>query len=691
MLQIRIKLLLILLPLAALWWLLSLHAPISRWNGLNPFKDGKRFCLYHHRFSNDKLWQTWAVLDIRERTYKVANNWMDASPPGNSAYSSNIAVISSDEKENKLRLELYSHAEKRVVRSIERSLPLDTQIRVIGSRFVIVDKTTEIQWLDLDDPNETWHTLTIPRGESAWVWAHPELPVFRRTAFKPTPPGSTQPPQSFTELYRFDEKGQLRELSNWINGHSGREGLFSTWFQDDTIVSLDSSGAFVEVRSLEDGKLIKRLKLEPQVDLLKQKFCVRYGYLEVEDAKGFRHYSLKHEKWLVPAFEAEGDWTTDSVELSPDSRLALWRSRSDQSAILTDHATDMQVCKLQEPGVRSAFLDRNTLISYDWGFLLTVRQHDLTTGETLLVWRPFWWVLPVFATACVGSVLWVRSWLMMKRPNMAWAWMDLHLLLFLLMALIVLRLKFAGDPLDTMRLPYQHAIYITAGSLLIAWAWVVFGKSSVVSRLSHLLLVYAIVLGSLSQALATETNTAWMGIALVSLPSLLALPLLVAARWRGWDLFTAQVEPTHPIVPAAEKTELITLRQVMIMTAIFALLSLAVRPIVPGIIGVLQLNWSIWQTVEVTFCGIVALLLATCKRSWLKRFGQLLAVVIPILFIVDGLVQMVCGIQWPQLDWWTQTTIRHCLGIYTTVFLLSTVLVSSAKMCGEQVANIEVQ
>ena len=637
------------------------------WNGLNPFHDGKRFSLSHY----EENWRDFIVLDIERRHYELVKESGAGYPPSRNGISADISPVPGDKKQNRSRLNLYSHVEKRLVRSIETSLPLGSFLRVLADRFVIADTAQEIRWMDLTDPNETWHAFPISRGNASWLWGHQSLPVFRRTAFKPVQAGSTQAPQSYTELFQFDDQGQLRLLSSWSNSHSGFDTLRDAWFQDDTIASLAPDGASVELRSL-DGQLIRSLVLTPPVDLTKQKFIIRYGSMSVEDGPRYRCYSLAHEKWLAPPLDAEGEWTRASMEFSPDSRTALWHSRPDRAAVITDPVTDVQICKIQQPGERFAFLDANSLISIDSRFGLTVRRHDSTTGATLSTWRPFGWVLPTFVITILSSTLWVRSWLRMPRHDPMWAWVDLHLLLLLLMVLIVSRLRSVGDPSDIGRMPYQHAIYVTSSFLFAAWGWLILGSGSIVSRVSHLLLVYAILLGALSQAIATDAILAWMGCALVTIPSLLALPVFVVARIRGWMWF--DVKTLAQQRGAVSRTEFISLGQLLIVTAVFALLFLAARPLVSGMAGVFQLQWPLLQAAAVTTSGLAAILLAANRRTSLQRVGLAIAVGLVSLLVVEA-ISLATYTGWWKPDWWWQHEMqtRHCLGFYCTVFIVTSV------------------
>lgn len=68
MLRARTYLLLLLLPLGAVWWWLSISVPMFGWGGLNAFHDGKRFSLSHHQ----ERWQEFIVFDIQRRHYEFA-------------------------------------------------------------------------------------------------------------------------------------------------------------------------------------------------------------------------------------------------------------------------------------------------------------------------------------------------------------------------------------------------------------------------------------------------------------------------------------------------------------------------------------------------------------------------------------------------------------------------------------------
>lgn len=655
----RILLLLALLPLSALWAWLCVRTPDFGWVNLNSFGDGQRFSLGHH----PRNWKDGFVFDIEKRQLEAVTNRLAAEPP-RSGMGLNASFVSNTNKQWIIRLELSS--QQRIVRAIERSFPVNSNFRFVAGRFIVSDAEGEIQWLDVEDPTETWHTFTNTPGQEVWLWVHPKLPVFRRTATKPIPPASTQLPQRFTELYRFDEQGQLTLLGSWPNAMSGKADLGDAWFQGETIATCDLSGKFLELRSLDNAQLVKTLELTPPIDLTTQKFRLFDDLLKVESGSGNRYYCISQERWLSsPWDEAQDGWTRASAELAPDSRGVLWCDRAAGAAVITDPATDSSICKLANVGERFQFLDASTLISIDSWFGLTIRRHDATTGATLLTWRPFWWVPLALTLAILGSAGWMATWLRMPQKNSLTAWADLHLLLFILMALIVLRLQAIGFVTDTMRMPYQHAIYLTSGFVFVAWAWLINGHGSVISRLSHWLIVYLIVLGALAQTLSTETNLAWMGAALVTIPSILALPVFLVARLRRWHWFDSQKQ-----LDAVDggSTQFISLRQIMLVTAIFALLSLLVRPIMPGVAGVLQLQWPIWEAAGITLCGLVALSLATANRRWLQQVAVGLAALVFLVFAVDALAMTIYVRPWKPVVWMQrEIPVRHALGLYATV------------------------
>ena len=380
MLRPRVNLLLLFIPLAALWWWLSCYAPIFGWNGFNSFSDGIRFGLSH----NDP--HSSFVFDIQRRQYRFAKTPAEAYSPGPSGVSFLPSAIKIDQGISRGRLDVYNHAEQRVVRSIELILPIESQVKVVAGRFVVAEMPDEIRWLDLNASGESWQTLSTNRVDFSWIWAHPTLPIFRRSFCQVTPLASQvtaankKPPKCFTELYRFDEQGNLQLLSSWQNADSGKEPLYNAWFQDSTITSLDPTATAIEVRSLDDGALSKQIELRDPLDLSTQEFRFDYGQLCVDDPKRrvYSYYSLTHERRLTPPpvldADVEGPWTSAGLQLSGDGQTALWVGRSKPVAVITDSATDAQICQIQEPGVRYSFLNSATLVSTDPWLGLTIRQ-----------------------------------------------------------------------------------------------------------------------------------------------------------------------------------------------------------------------------------------------------------------------------------------------------------------------------
>ncbi len=661
MLKARIRLLLLLTPIFGLWWWLCSHAPISPWAGLGTHVNPKRLSLSHHR----EQWEDYTVFDIDNKTVeRVGRRYV----PRNSKMSYNISVVQSNQQQQTIRVEFYSHLSKRVERSIELSLSSDDFIRVVGERYLVVGTSEEIVWLDLNTTVETWQRFQVSRGEQSWLWSHPTRPIFRRSAVKPAAPGSTHSPQNFTELFRFDENGQLSLLSSWPHSDSGYTGLRNAWFQDDVIASVDASSGSIELRALEDGMLVNVLKLGAPIDLSRQKFCLTDGELFVEDSGRYRYYSLKSERWLIPPFDSEDGWTHAALTLSTDSRIAVWQDRAKNVVVLTDPATDKQICSIREPGERVALIAPQTLVSIDSWFMLTIREHNTETGETILAWRPFMLILPALVVALLSSSLWIFAWLRLQH-SARWAWVDLQVLLLLLMILIVFRLRSIGDLSDINRLPYQHATYLSAGFLFSGWAWLALGKRSVLSRLSQLVLTYTIVFFGLTLTLVKQPHLAWTGLASVTVPGLIVLPLVLALRFRRWNWLHTKLRYN---IHSFSKSETITLRQLMGLTAVIALMTLAFRPIIPGLAGLLQLKLSIVDTFMMTLVGITALLLAVSTHSSLRKLGIAVVVGTVGLFIADTLSLAAYTGWWRPLGWiHYENSLRQFFGFFATVYLAS--------------------
>lgn len=671
----RLIMLFLLLPLAMLWWWLAVHAPITGWTGFNPFKDGRQFSLSNYA----DTWEEYLILDIASQQYRFTQNDLEGNPPDAWGLSYAVELVATDKSGKTQRLNQYSHADRRTVRSTDMQVSL-TVVRPVTDRFVVASFVNEIQWIDLHDPAETVQSLPVTKGQDSWIWRHPTLPVFRRSAFKFTNTLNPSPPQCFTELFRFDETGKLVLLSSWTHAPSGSDGLMgAAEFRQETIASLDVNGKSIELRSLTDGQLTKAIPLLEAVDLIQHQYAFGNDRLMVTNGPTFavgkqrRYFSLAHEQWLIPPQDAQGSWANIGLQLPDDAHIALWTGRGDSNtAIVTDTVTNRTLCTIEEPGERFAFLDNNTLVSTDSWFGLTIRKHDLKTGATISTWRPFWWTLPLFAIALGGSVTWVVGWLRMPKANSNWAWLDLHSLLLLLLTLVVLRVTSVGAAVAVERLPYQHAITITAGYQLIAWAWVILGSGSVANRLVQLLIVYATIFGALSQALFSRSDMAWLGAALVTTPTLLSLPIFIVARVSGWRGLSPAVSKQQR---KATNFDLISLRQLLIITAVCALIALAIRPIAPGLSGVYQLRWPLGQALGITLCGLVGMVLSSTNRSTLRRLGWAVVIICLVLLISESLMKAAYASVWQPIRLLSyKEEIRYGMGLYTVVFVTTWVL-----------------
>ncbi len=353
MVRARFQLLLVLLPLAAWWWWLAIHAPIFGWNNFNSFDDGKRFSLRHTPGNSTDGY----VFDVEKREARRVNNPVDLES-SHSGFGLRASILSRAGQRMTVQLELWSYSQPGSVRLIVRDFLALSNFRIVAGRFVVVDGGGAIQWLDAEDPQEIWHSQANQPGQSAWLWTHARLPVFRRTATKPLPATSTQPPQRFTELYRFDQHGQLTLLGSWLNANSGTDGPGEAWFQGETLATCDVSGRFIELRSVVDGQLVEQLELNPPVDLATQTFRIDDDLLVIQKADLRRCYCIRGKRWLKSPWEERDEWTRSSLVLSPESRYALWFDSAKGVAVISDPNSDSQVCELRTIGERYKFLMR---------------------------------------------------------------------------------------------------------------------------------------------------------------------------------------------------------------------------------------------------------------------------------------------------------------------------------------------
>lgn len=98
--------------------------------------------------------------------------------------------------------------------------------------------------------------------------------------------------------------------------------------------------------------------------------------------------------------------------------------------------------------------------------------------------------------------------------------------------------------------------------------------------------------------------------------------------------------------------------------------SLALRPLIPGLIGVLQATWPVWQEFVVTGCGLAALWLGTTTMRNLHPLGWWLASLAMSILVAEAMSIAMGYYAWKSVWWWQQETLIHySLGMFCILFI----------------------
>ena len=670
----------LLVPVAVLWWWLCTQVPYE-WKEIGYIAaiDSQRFSSQISRNN----YTSCRVFDIAKRTVTPVDHWVRGikQPASGVSLVSQMVKTESGDVLNRLEMKLYDHQLQDYVRTLEHTFPIGCYPRLIGGRYIVALARTEIVWLDLKAQGEQWSILPVPSAavDSEDLKGSDQYPNFVKHYIKPVPATSPAPPQTIAECYRFDEQGQLLLLASLPT--VGKEWPHVA-FADDTLLSINSAATHIDYRSLVDGQVFKSIPLAEPMDVTQESFSLSNESLTVWKGPATRYYSIATGRVIKNPYPTPSGNTRSFQCLSPNKQLAVTWIWGTSQATVANAETDEVVCNIEDGGSVYRFLDDRTLISLDTSSDLTIRQYDLATGQPIMTWRPFWWTWPWLALATLATVCWIWMWLHssiaqpkesrlsnhpLSQPLLAWV--DLNIVLCLIMTLIVCRLVSTGDAADVSRPIYGHASYMSIGYLAVAWCWLVLSSEPIVNRLAVLLSIYAIILGALAWTMSQQLAQAWTGIALISTPGLLLVPLAAIARFRGFKLQAEQVAGT-----AKDRVTRMTVGQIMAVTVVFAILFMAARPMWPGIRGILAPAWELWRLLAASLACGLGLVVGFGSYRWLASGGVtlsalMLGLVIGEPFLRDSLWQMQVYQNW----YWAIDFVLNCGGMFAVTTIVSSV------------------
>ncbi|MCY2984116.1 MAG: hypothetical protein NTY15_10850 [Planctomycetota bacterium] len=652
----RIRVLAVLVPIVCGWgWFIS-AAPIIRWNNQS-LSSNKRVVFGDYLFDLSTKTATPFVDDLTAKSFPPNANGFSYRSAAKKDLS--LGKQKAPSPEVTFRNTVYNHSQGRMVHDFEVTIGRNTWPRFVTERFLVVEAAEELRGLDLSRSKEDWQVLSIAGSGKRIVWSHSEQPVFRRTYKNPT--ATTQ---GTTELFRFTEGGEIQLLTSWTHLANATLWFSDTKFSGNRIFSIDVTGANLESRSTLDGKLVESIPLETPV--------TSFAFWNATDClcdigvKGI-FYSLNGKRLTNPVDQTA--WQGSLRDLSPDARNCLWTDG--KRAFITDAESGRLVCEIKEHGLRFVFLDSQTLISTDSGWGLTLRQHDLVTGETLLRWRPFWWMLPCLAALSSSTLVWIWLWIRMPKPDTNWGWSDFYILLSLIMAGLISRVTFVGDPNDTSRSSFLYAQAVCSSGIFLAWTMLFFGSQRWILRLIHLLAVYGIVLISLAVVLPDRPLEACQGLIMVSLPSVFALPIWIAVAIYSRLRQRARSERSDDSL----KQQSIQLRELFWLMGIVALCAIGLKPLLPGMGAWFQLPWGLLQLAWVTVSACTGIVTALSRNRRWERVGFILCTISLCLLTVDVSMISIHGEFWQfRYSNWLGThasLLIACVGTLVTSFVFA--------------------
>lgn len=405
-------------------------------------------------------------------------------------------------------------------------------------------------------------------------------------------------------------------------------------FEENLAATLNPEGTEIQFRSLKDGSITKTVPLESPIDTSAVQVEVTSTAVVVQDLDDTYFYSLEDGKRMLNPLGENSEPMSLSMELTPDRRYALWWKWGMGEAVITDAHTGAEIRRIKDHAPFFRMMDNSTVVAVDGTMGITIRRYDLTDQSRDKIWRPFWWVMPLQVFVVIGSGVWIWHWLRLPRPNAHATCIDLVLLLILIMAVIIGRLMAVGDPSDLTRSPYLTAMLLTGSYLLMASTWLAFSKSSIASRLTILVTILAITVGSFSYLNAERIDQIGSQLSGVALPSLLFIPIAFLGRIGGFRLAEKSTDPSF-------FRQRPTIAQLLLLTLAFAFLFASNRSPWSSIYELFNLRLSPldWIMIVIfSWVGITGFSLGLSTNPTIRKWSMRFWLFLGILLVLEGLL-----------------------------------------------------
>ena len=470
------------------------------------------------------------------------------------------------------KLSILNPATGNIDSQLEFDFPNRKYPSVVSKRFAVYATKDTLHVSDLHSSDTTpieyptdgvdSNTLKLPTigNTNNFVYVVKSIPTFPRTL--------TLLPQVGIAIFGINDEGIPGLVNAWIAAPFGSESFSQL---GDQIVTVNPATGRFEFRSAVDGSLNSNPPLPSELDLATDVFNIYEGRLTIPQKS--LTYSLQTLGWLNNPYGANRIYLE-----SPDKSLFLWQG---SEWVVTESDSNKELSRFGWGPEFSYvnFLDNETLIfcSPRWGY--TFRTVSARTGKTIMIRRPYWWVLPLLLFAVLGYLAWSILWLRTANGSSGWVWGDIAWISGVPMVALSIRFALMGDPLDIDRYPCHLNQGIFLALMFVSCVWLWSGQQSVVRRVLPLLLCLATLAAVLVAVFSNHLATASSGLLSALVILIPVFTICVLLRICGYRL-----RQSSDLSSAREFKN--SLRELFILVAVFALLFAPLRLIVPDLIKI---------------------------------------------------------------------------------------------------------
>ena len=477
------------------------------------------------------------------------------------------------------------------------------------------------------------------------------------------------------------DAGQLRSVASWPIVGDSQVSQYN-----GTIMSASPSSAAVEVRSLNDFQLIKKLQLPPGLSVwgdFSSGMLISQNLFSFSEVKtGITRVHRMDDFALIPELDLP---VSPSVLMSKDRDdepyvlLSDNRVRTGRIVVYDTFEKRVVVDRAPPLGMVDYRIAAGHLVVVNELLGLTVDMIDLKTGQLAKRYQPFAWVAWAVPIILLLALAWLIVWI---RLTAAWPGLAVINIIFIAALFVAPQLTHVaifGGARILFRPAMGYACVVLMALSFCLSLYVVYGRQRVLLRTIPVWLALAVALGISNMQVAEtgkrglEGMSGIVGAAMRLLVefSFVSIALLACMRIMGFGLGQPTRASSDRQVVAT-----IPLRDMFVFTACIAAFIAAAAPNRAFLLAPVPLLGTVIASLLVAAPALLGLI-ALAPSTSIVRFMRTLALLLAILLIAEISMHISMG-HWHTQIWYSIFIfIRYFTFMFLVMFIFGSILRSA--------------